>query len=162
VPAPADGGSSAAVEFGLAVRDVAESLRFWQGALGFQPFGQIDAPGGVHVLGLRRGASAIKLRWVDGETEAEADASPFSSHYITVHVADARRVEAACAERGFTVLKPCFPITLSGGGECIVGFVVDPDNHRVEILQGWPWGPLNSTAFNSDADGARPVHTSST
>jgi catechol 2,3-dioxygenase-like lactoylglutathione lyase family enzyme len=136
------------VEFGLEVRDHETSLRFWEDTLGFELFGKIETPNGVRVLALRYGHAVVKLRAVVGGsgTYAGTDVVPPTApagHYLTVHVADAREVQRACEVAGYTILTPCFEFEPADRPACVVGFVQDPDGHKVELLQGSPWTPVS-------------------
>jgi catechol 2,3-dioxygenase-like lactoylglutathione lyase family enzyme len=152
MPAEYDGLAVHGVEPGLRVKDIEAALSFWRDLVGFEPYAEIFAPGGVHVYALRYGDSMIKLMHVD---EARADASgrygtplasaqrpaAFASHYLTVHVLNALDLQKECEAAGVEVVMPYSPFVPDRPGDpgCGVVVVLDPDGNTVEFSEGSPW-----------------------
>lgn len=149
-----DGLAAYGVEPGLRVQDIAAALAFWRDLVGFEPYAEIVAPGGVHIYGLRFGNSMIKLMHVDetvgggqrpdryGVRRAgDRPSSAFASHYLTVHVLNALALQQECEAAGVKILVPYSPFVPArpGDPECAFVLVEDPDGNTVEFSQGSPW-----------------------
>jgi len=131
------------IEYGLHVRDIEASLKFYRDTLGLTPFGEIFGPG-VHIWGLRLGNSNLKLLKDDtppaGQNPRERS---IGFRYITIHALNVPELVDECAAAGYEIMTPysTFRPRRSGDPECGFAFVRDPDGNAVELSQGSPWVP---------------------
>jgi catechol 2,3-dioxygenase-like lactoylglutathione lyase family enzyme len=123
------------IDLGIVVKDVEPALAFYRDLLGFEPVGDSDMPGGLHMWRLTCGTSTIKLITTGRDPKAEAPrggiAGATGYRYWTISVSNLEEITAKCEAAGHKVAVPV--TTLRPGAR--ISIVEDPDGNWVEFLE---------------------------
>ncbi len=145
-PAPEPGGATPqadaapsariAVDVGVVVADMEQSLGFYRDLMGLPVVAEVNTSliGKGRMVQLRHGASLIKLVEMEEAPAGRSEtgiATTFGYRYITLLVTD---IEAVVAKIEQGEVPITLPVTELGNGAVIV-MVEDPDGNIVEFVQ---------------------------
>ncbi|MEO6125190.1 MAG: VOC family protein [Ilumatobacteraceae bacterium] len=117
--------------FGIAVADLDRSATFYRSVFGMVDVATFDlADMREIVLGFDGKKSAVLalMQYVDGSNN-NWQGNPIK---LVMHVDDAEAIATSVVEHGGRVTMP--PQVFANFGGAMVGFVTDPDGHRIEII----------------------------
>ena len=122
------------IDLGIHVKDPDKSLAFYRDTLGFEPVGEMDMPGGMHMWRLMCGTSMIKLvnseRGPKAENPGGGIIGANGYRYWTISVDNLDEITTACADGGYKVVVPVREIRPGTS----ISIVEDPDGNWVEFL----------------------------
>jgi catechol 2,3-dioxygenase-like lactoylglutathione lyase family enzyme len=124
------------IEFGLHIRDIDRTRRFYCDLIGCEPWAEIPLRpfSNGHVWAVTYGNVMLKFLQ-DFDKPADDDlVAANQGHYMTFHVTNLEEIVADCEAAGVTILrKGRFSPTVE------FALVLDPDGNTVEFSQGSPW-----------------------
>ena len=126
------------IDLGIHVKDPDKSLAFYRDTLGFEPVGEMDMPGGMHMWRLMCGTSMIKLvnseRGPKAENPGGGIIGANGYRYWTISVPNLDEVTAKCEAAGRKVAIS--PREIRPGVR--ISMIEDPDGNWVELLEVTP------------------------
>jgi lactoylglutathione lyase len=123
------------LHFGVRVADLDRSLAFYT-AVGYEIVGTVaETPLGALTMIKLPGDEFVAIELVHDPTHAGDDGRDGPSHFV-VQVESMDATLAMLAARGVEAEPPTSP---DGSDDFRTTWIVDPDGHRVELVQ-WPHG----------------------
>ncbi len=126
----------------IRVRDLARSLAFYEGRLGFREMLRLERDGRVWLVYLRITDTQYLEIFPDGEGERVPAATATGYNHVCLEVADIDRALAEVAAAGLALAQPR---ALGADGNW-QAWIEDPDGHRIELMQMLP-GSLQRAAI---------------
>ena len=116
------------------ILDIDRSVSFYE-KLGFEEIGRMNiGDEAVNVfMGLKDDGPRLELTWNAGRTEPYEIGTGYG--HIAIMIRDIDAALAGLSELGIEPEKP--PYTVSEGGSRLC-FVRDPDDYRIELIEGDP------------------------
>jgi len=139
-----DPGSEFSAEFGVVVRDLGGSLRFYLGTLGCEIHG-ITRNERCRVVALRFGNTVLKLlQWNEPpQVASPTGMAAYGFRYITLHVSDVDLALSVCVADG---VETIIPVSVHSAN-CRMAMVKDPDGNCIELSEGAPWERVDDSEF---------------
>lgn len=116
------------------ILDIDRSVSFYE-KLGFEEIGRMNiGDEAVNVfMGLKDDGPRLELTWNAGRTEPYENGDGYG--HIAIMIPDIDAALAGLSDLGIEPEKP--PYTVSEGGSRLC-FVRDPDDYRIELIEGDP------------------------
>lgn len=115
----------------IRVRDVARTLDFYVGKLGFEEMFRLDRDGRLWLMYVRITDAQFLEIFPEGEGERAAGKEAVGYNHLCLEVSDIDAALADLAAKGVPLSNP-LKMALDGNRQA---WIEDPDGHRIELMQ---------------------------
>jgi lactoylglutathione lyase len=115
----------------IRVRDVARTLDFYVGKLGFEEMFRLDRDGRLWLMYVRITDTQFLEIFPEGEGERAAGKEAVGYNHLCLEVSDIDAALADLAAKGVPLSNP-LKMALDGNRQA---WIEDPDGHRIELMQ---------------------------
>lgn len=121
----------------IRVKDIARTLDFYVGKLGFQEMFRLDRDGRLWILYLRIMDDQFLEIFPEGVGDRAADKEAIGFNHLCLHISDIEAAVRELTEKGVPFTTP-LKTGVDGNKQA---WIEDPDGHRIELMQIEPDSP---------------------